>query len=147
MSRFFQLILMGFGALFLLICFIGVIAMIFAVASPAFHHHFGAQQMGQVPFQYAEPDFAGAAGAVTGSNWRLSFFGILAAASVSVLLIALLLLLLKPRMKSSQSGAMNEQETRIMQEIHHGLSKMEKRIESLETLMLEEHHPADHWKR
>ena len=33
--------------------------------------------------------------------------------------------------------ALNDQEAKVIQEIFHGLSKMEQRVESLETLLLE----------
>ena len=38
---------------------------------------------------------------------------------------------------SARSRRLNEEETRIMQEIYRGLEKMEKRVETLETLLLE----------
>lgn len=36
-----------------------------------------------------------------------------------------------------RSGSMNDEETRILQEVFHGLNKMEERVEALETLLLE----------
>lgn len=36
-----------------------------------------------------------------------------------------------------RSGKIEAEETRLIQEIHHGLVKMERRIESLETLLLD----------
>ena len=38
---------------------------------------------------------------------------------------------------SKRSGKTEAEETRLIQEIHHGLVKMESRIESLETLLLD----------
>lgn len=38
-------------------------------------------------------------------------------------------------------------ETRIIQEIHQGLSRMEKRVESLETILLEKETADDRWKQ
>jgi len=38
---------------------------------------------------------------------------------------------------SARSRRLNEEETRIMQEIYRGLEKMEKRVETLETILLE----------
>ena len=136
MSRLFKLMLMGFGALFLLICLVGVIVAIIAIASPAIGNYIQASHMEPVPFQYAEPDFAGAAGAVTGARWGFSFFSILAVVAFSALIYALLFILIRSGMKNNKSGAMNEQETRLMQEIHQGLTRMEERVESLETLLL-----------
>ena len=37
----------------------------------------------------------------------------------------------------SQSKAESQEETRMIQEIHHGLMRMEDRVESLETLLLD----------
>lgn len=37
----------------------------------------------------------------------------------------------------NQKSQMDEDEARIMQELHQGLSKMEKRIESLETIIID----------
>ena len=37
----------------------------------------------------------------------------------------------------SGGGRTSSEETRIMQEIHHGLSNLEKRVEALETLLLD----------
>ncbi len=36
-----------------------------------------------------------------------------------------------------RSGKTEAEETRLIQEIHHGLVKMERRVESLETLLLD----------
>ena len=38
---------------------------------------------------------------------------------------------------TKRSGKTEAEETRLIQEIHHGLVKMESRIESLETLLLD----------
>jgi len=37
-----------------------------------------------------------------------------------------------------QPGATSEEEARLMQEIYNGLAKMDNRVESLETLMMDE---------
>ncbi len=39
---------------------------------------------------------------------------------------------------SKKSRKLDADETRLIQEIHHGLGKMEKRVESLETLLLDD---------
>ena len=44
---------------------------------------------------------------------------------------------------TKRSGKTEAEETRLIQEIHHGLVKMERRVESLETLLLD----ADRTKR
>lgn len=38
---------------------------------------------------------------------------------------------------SAKNKQLEAQETKLLQELHHGLAKMEKRIESLETLLIE----------
>ncbi len=38
---------------------------------------------------------------------------------------------------TKRSGKTEAEETRLIQEIHHGLVKMERRVESLETLLLD----------
>lgn len=40
--------------------------------------------------------------------------------------------------RSKRSKQSDVDETRLIQEVHHGLMKMQKRVESLETLMLDE---------
>jgi len=39
--------------------------------------------------------------------------------------------------KSKKGAQLDEEEARIMQELHKGLSKLEKRIESLETIIID----------
>ena len=39
---------------------------------------------------------------------------------------------------TKRSGKVEAEETRLIQEIHHGLVKMDRRIESLETLLFDE---------
>ena len=41
------------------------------------------------------------------------------------------------RLKGGKSGELNPDETRMIQEIYRGLSSLEKRIESLETILIE----------
>jgi phage shock protein B len=38
--------------------------------------------------------------------------------------------------KRTHGSSLNEEETRIMQELHQSLSKMEKRVEALETIII-----------
>ncbi len=45
---------------------------------------------------------------------------------------------------SRRSPTVDAQETRIMQEIHNGLGAMEKRIDNLETLLVEREREAEH---
>lgn len=40
--------------------------------------------------------------------------------------------------RSKKARKLDADETRVIQEIYHGLGKMEKRVESLETLLLDE---------
>ncbi len=65
-----------------------------------------------------------------------------------IFLVLLLALLVIFRITPGKNAVkMDAEETRMVQEIQQNLGRMEKRIESLETLMLGEHNPADHWKR
>ena len=38
--------------------------------------------------------------------------------------------------RAKEAGSLNDEEARIMQEIHQSLSKMEKRIDALETIII-----------
>jgi phage shock protein B len=71
-------------------------------------------------------------------------FGIpLAVIIGGVIIIALIIMKSGP---SQQDRKTRASETRMIQEIHHGLAKMERRIESLETLLLDRgapHEPVD----
>lgn len=52
--------------------------------------------------------------------------------------LILLALILKPGRGSKTNSMLDHEESQLMQELHQGLSKMEKRIESLETLLLDQ---------
>ncbi len=52
-------------------------------------------------------------------------------------LAAIMLAALKV-LKGDSSGNMTSEETQLMQDIHQGLMRMEKRIDALETLMFEQ---------
>lgn len=54
---------------------------------------------------------------------------------ITALILMAILRLLSGR--RSGSGGLDADEARMMQEIHQGLEKMEKRVDSLETLLLE----------
>ena len=45
---------------------------------------------------------------------------------------------------SAQGRALQANETRLMQELHHGFMKMEKRVEALETILLDRAECRDH---
>ena len=47
------------------------------------------------------------------------------------------LLALKMGAGKSRAGEMSEEETKLIQEIHQGLMRMEDRIEALETILME----------
>jgi hypothetical protein len=47
-----------------------------------------------------------------------------------------------PPLPQTRGDSMNGDEARIMQEIYNGLTQMEKRIESLETILIERHREA-----
>ncbi len=46
--------------------------------------------------------------------------------------------------KKKQEAEFNQEEVRIMQEIHGGLTRMERRVESLETILLDRASPRDY---
>ena len=46
--------------------------------------------------------------------------------------------------RGGRAGTMAEEEARTMQEIHAGLAKMEERIESLETLLVDKEEKSAH---
>ena len=64
-------------------------------------------------------------------------FAILALAFVAMLVLVLLFLSLRKSSRSG-SGGETEGERQLVQKIHANLERMEKRIESLETIMTEE---------
>ena len=45
--------------------------------------------------------------------------------------------------RSAKSGDLADEETRLIQDIYHGLLKMEERVESLETLLLDREKRGD----
>ena len=45
--------------------------------------------------------------------------------------------------QSARSGKLVDEETRLIQDIYHGLLKMEERVESLETLLLDREKRGD----
>ena len=45
--------------------------------------------------------------------------------------------------KGGKDDQFKAEETQLIQEIHHGLQKMEERIEALETILLEPEHDPD----
>jgi phage shock protein B len=69
------------------------------------------------------------------------FFSLFALAGLGLLVLILggigLILLLSGGASKGGTKGLNADETRIVQEIHDGLSRMEKRVESLETILLE----------
>lgn len=65
----------------------------------------------------------------------LMTFGIPIAAIIGVFLLLALSMLLGKGSKSKKG--LDAEEARAMQEIHRGLTTLEKRVESLETLLLE----------
>lgn len=66
---------------------------------------------------------------------------ILVSGFVAVMIIAtigcMIYLIVKASKSGGKAGSTNADETRLIQEIHHGLQRMEKRVESLETLMID----------
>lgn len=62
--------------------------------------------------------------------------------------LPLLFVLILIRMLKGPSGksdnTMNAKETRMIQEMHHGFSKMEDRIEALETILMERERSGKH---
>ena len=69
--------------------------------------------------------------------------GVVAVMILCTPVLMLYLIIRAFRGDGKRSGKTEAEETRLIQEIHHGLVKMEGRIESLETLLLD----ADRTKR
>lgn len=65
----------------------------------------------------------------------LMVFGIGLVVVIGVILIAVINALRRGR--TAEDRRLDEEETRMMQEIYQGLEKMEKRVEALETLLLD----------
>jgi phage shock protein B len=70
----------------------------------------------------------------------LIILGVLLVLSIPILLIILLFKILYKLLSSHDSGTSNE-ETRILQDINTKLNKLEKRIESLESIVVATDNP------
>lgn len=57
--------------------------------------------------------------------------------AVLALPVLVLVIILKAATSSKRNAGLQEDEARVMQEIHHGLLRMEERIGALETLVLD----------
>ncbi len=82
----------------------------------------------------------------------LSLMALILVLAIPLLAIAapVLIVLAIIRALSGSSGKRRQaevEETRIMQDIHHGLSEMEKRITNLETIILERARKTHHAER
>lgn len=69
------------------------------------------------------------------------FLGIFGTIVCPIAIAAWLIVRLSGGKKSGQTS--NAEESQLMQEIFHGLSKMEQRVETLETLLMERETPGD----
>lgn len=58
--------------------------------------------------------------------------------ALATLICGTILIIVKTRGNRSSSGANDSEEARIIQEIYQGLEKLENRIESLETILMED---------
>jgi phage shock protein B len=73
-------------------------------------------------------------------NVGIGFIGMILASAVVLLVPFLLLLLLIRVVFGGSSGRQSQtsaEETRMIQEIHHELLEMEKRVEALETILMD----------
>ena len=57
--------------------------------------------------------------------------------ALAALICGTVLIIVKIRNTRGPQGASNNEEAKVIQEIYQGLSKMEQRIESLETILME----------
>ncbi len=117
-------------AMVLLITIVGaVMAQMLAIAIPSFGHELGfsSTQLSGMPFDSMMPY----------SGRSFAFFVNLAPVFVLILLIVVLVLVLpgrKERVKKDKTGSADD--TRLIQELYRGFEGLEKRIESLETILL-----------
>lgn len=59
--------------------------------------------------------------------------------ALATLICGTVLVIFKTRSNSGGHGAANSDEARLIQEIYQGLEKLEQRIESLETILMDSH--------
>jgi len=57
--------------------------------------------------------------------------------ALAALICGTVLIIVKARSRNSTMGAANSEEAKTIQEIYRGLDKLEERIESLETILVE----------
>lgn len=57
--------------------------------------------------------------------------------ALAALICGTVLIIIKSRGKYKTTGATNSEEAKVIQEIYRGLEKMERRIESLETILMD----------
>ena len=57
--------------------------------------------------------------------------------ALAALICGTVLIIIKIRSNRGPQGANDNEEAKVIQEIYQGLTKMEKRIESLETILME----------
>ena len=58
--------------------------------------------------------------------------------ALAILICGTILIIVKTRSNRSSSGAADSEETKIIQEIYQSLEKLEERIESLETILMDD---------
>ncbi len=58
--------------------------------------------------------------------------------ALATLICGTILIIIKTRRNQNSSGATDSEEAKIIQEIYQGLEKLEERIESLETILMED---------
>ena len=59
--------------------------------------------------------------------------------ALAALICGTVLVIFKTRSNSNGQGAADSDEARLIQEIYQGLEKLEQRIESLETILMDSH--------
>ncbi|TKB12391.1 hypothetical protein [Desulforhopalus sp. IMCC35007] len=64
--------------------------------------------------------------------------------ALAALICGTILIVLKTRSRNSSTGAGDPEEARTIQEIYQSLNRMEKRIESLETILMDNKEKEGH---
>jgi phage shock protein B len=117
------------GIVLLVVCIllVGIVAL----------HYFGGYSQPLVLFPDAHHSIISPYEIHTVQRSFVSLFALIGLGLLVLLLGGLGLVLLRSGGGPKRAKGLNGEETRIVQEIHEGLSRMEKRVEALETILLE----------
>lgn len=135
MKALFKTIVAAIVLLIVLLITITVIAPMLGIALP---NYFQARNMALVA--RGGPVEMYSSWQVPSVIWLSGLLGFLTIVLLPILLLAAVIRLLSPRKKDK----LKSEETQLMQEIYSGLSRMEKRVESLETILLEKRRADDY---